>query len=115
MLIYLFTIQLLIAFVARSIAPLGLIIGEDLQLTMSQIGMFPAALFLGQSIISIPAGLLTDNIGSRKLIFLISIVLSVSFFAISFTSSFIVLLLFISISGFAYGAFHPTSSRVIIY
>src|SRR5699024_6193630 len=50
-----------------------------------------------------------------KMILMISIVLSVSFFAISFTSSFIVLLLLITISGFAYGASHPTTNRGIIY
>src|SRR5690625_1802432 len=87
MLIYLFTIQLLIAFVARSIAPLGLIIGENLQLTMSQIGMFPAALFLGQSLVSMPAGVLTDKLGSRKMILLIVLALSVSSLLMSFSTS----------------------------
>ena len=115
MLGWLFFIQLLIAFVARSLAPLGLIIGEDFQLTKSQIGMIPAALFLGQSLISIPAGLLTDKIGSRKMILFITLLLSGSFFVISIISSFIIILFFIIIAGFAYGASHPTTNRGVIY
>jgi sugar phosphate permease len=115
MLGWLFMIQLAIAFVGRSIAPLGLIIGEDLQLTKSQIGMFPAALFLGQSLISIPAGLLTDKIGSRKMILLITLVLGNSFFIMSFTSTFILILCFITVAGFAYGASHPTTNRGVLF
>ncbi|MEI3606007.1 MFS transporter [Pseudogracilibacillus sp. SE30717A] len=114
MLGWLFAIQLLIALVARSLAPLGIIIGDDLQLTKSQIGMFPAALFLGQSLISIPAGLLTDKIGSRKMIFFIVLLLGCSFLIISISTSFILLLFLISIAGFAYGASHPATNRGIL-
>ena len=115
MLGWLFIIQLLIAFVARSLAPLGLIIGEDLLLTKTQIGMIPAALFLGQSLISIPAGLLTDKIGSRKMIFFVTLILGGSFLVMSITPSFILLLFLITIAGFAYGASHPTTNRGVIY
>ena len=115
MLLYLFIIQLLIAFVGRSIAPLGMIIGEDLQLSMSQIGMFPAALFLGQSLVSMPAGILTDKIGSRKMILIIVLVLSGSFLIMSLSTSFIFILLLMTIAGLAYGSSHPTTNRGIIY
>lgn len=115
MLVYLFVIQLLVAFVARSIAPLGMIIGEDLQLSMSQIGMFPAALFLGQSLVSIPSGILTDKIGSRKMILLIVLALSSSFFIMSFTKTFLLLLSFMTLAGIAYGSSHPTTNRGILY
>src|SRR5690625_899126 len=92
MLIYLFIIQLIIAFMVSNIASLSLIIGEDLQLSMSQIGMFPAALFLGQSLVSMPAGVLTDKLGSRKMILLIVLALSGSFLIMSFSTLFIFLL-----------------------
>src|SRR5699024_3707420 len=115
MLVWLFVIQLVIAFVGRSIAPLGLVIGEDLNLTKAQIGMFPAALFLGQAIISIPSGLLTDRIGSRYMMLLITLVLGTTFLIMSVTSSFILLLLFIVFAGFAYGSSHPTTNRGVVY
>ena len=114
MLVFLFIIQFAIAFVARSLAPLGLIIGKDLQLSMSQIGMFPAALFLGQSLISMPAGALTDKIGSKKMILAITLLLSGSFLAMVFLPSFALLLVFITMAGFAYGASHPTTNRGIV-
>lgn len=115
MLVYLFIVQLLIAFLGRSIAPLGMIIGEDLHLSMSQIGMFPAALFLGQSFVSIPAGILTDRLGSQKMILIIVLVLSGSFIFMSFSTTFHFILLCIVIAGFAYGSSHPTTNRGIIY
>src|SRR5690625_5542053 len=115
MLINLFIIQLLIAFVGRSIAPLGMIIGEDLQLSMSHIGMVPAALFLGQSLVSMPAGVLTDKLGSRKMILIIVLALSGSFLIMSFSTSFIFLLLLMTIAGFAYVSSHLTTNRGIIY
>ena len=115
MLVWLFMIQLFIAFVARSIAPLGLIIGEDLHLTKAQMGMFPAALFLDKAIISIPSGLLTDKIGSRKMILFITLLLGTTFLVMSVTDSFILLLIFIVFAGFAYGSSHPTTNRGIVY
>ncbi|WP_078592629.1 MFS transporter [Evansella clarkii] len=111
MLAYLFLIQLFIAFTARSIAPLGLKIGEDLQLTMSQVGILPAALFLGQSIISMPAGILTDKAGSKKILLMIILGLSGSFFLLSFSSSFMLILFFIFLAGFGYGASHPATNQ----
>src|SRR5699024_10625792 len=111
----LFIIQLMIAFVGRSIAPLGALIGDSFQLSMSQIGMFPAALFLGQSLVSIPSGIITDKIGSRKMIIAITIILSGSFFILSMSPSFILLLTLIVIAGIAYGSSHPTTNRGIIY
>src|SRR5690625_7412608 len=82
---------------------------------MSQIGMFPAALFLGQSLVSMPAGVLTDKLGSRKMILLIVLALSGSFLVMSFSTSFTFLLLFLTIAGFAYGSSHPTTNRGIMY
>lgn len=111
MLFYLFMMQLLIAFAARSIAPLGLEIGTDLQLTMAQIGILPSALFLGQSLISMPAGILTDRIGSRKMMLFIALCLGLSFIFMSFTKSLVFILIFILFAGFAYGASHPATNH----
>src|SRR5699024_2614693 len=83
--------------------------------TKAQIGIFPAALFLGQAIISIPSGIVTDKIGSRKMILFITLLLGTTFFVISVTQSFILLLIFIVFAGFAYGASHPTTNRGIVY
>ncbi|MCD2136410.1 MFS transporter [Salinicoccus halitifaciens] len=111
MLVFLFFIQLVIAFVARSLAPLGAVIGQDLNLTMFQIGLFPAALFLGQSLVSIPSGILTDKIGSRNMLVIISLLLSITFYLIALSSSFLMIFILIIFAGFAYGSSHPSTNK----
>ncbi|MFS0646436.1 MFS transporter [Siminovitchia sp. 179-K 8D1 HS] len=115
MLGWLLLVQILVAFVGRSLAPLGLLIGEDLSLTKAEIGMLPAALFLGQSLVSMPAGLLADKIGSRKLLMLLAVCLGVSFFLLTFTASLIPLLIIVVIGGIGYGASHPATNRGVMY
>ncbi|RST57282.1 MFS transporter [Siminovitchia terrae] len=115
MLGWLLLIQILVAFVGRSLAPLGLVIGGDLSLTKAQIGMLPAALFLGQSLVSIPAGLLADKVGSRRLLMMLTICLGASFLLMSFTTSFIPLLVVVVAGGIGYGASHPATNRGIMF
>src|SRR5699024_8737624 len=67
------------------------------------------------AIISIPSGLLTDRIGSRYMMLLITLVLGTTFLIMSVTSSFILLLLFIVFAVFAYGSSHPTTNRGVVY
>ena len=114
MLLCLLMAQLLIAFVGRSIGPLGVLIGEDLSLTKSQIGMLPAALFLGQALVSVPAGFLTDRFGSRSLLILAAISLGIGFLIMTFSSHFWLVLFLVMIGGIGYGAMHPITNRGII-
>ncbi|PWW31941.1 sugar phosphate permease [Cytobacillus oceanisediminis] len=115
MLLFLLLAQLMVAFVGRSIGPLGVLIGEDLTLSKSQIGMLPAALFLGQAIVSVPAGFLTDWVGSRKLLVLASICMGLGFLLMTFLHQFWLVLLLIIIGGLGYGSMHPITNRGIIY
>ncbi|WP_436376677.1 MFS transporter [Cytobacillus sp. BC1816] len=115
MLLFLLLAQLMVAFVGRSIGPLGVLIGEDLSLTKSQIGMLPAALFLGQAIISVPAGFMTDLAGSRKLLVLASALMGLGFLFMTLLHDFWLVLLLIVIGGIGYGSMHPITNRGIIY
>ncbi|TWT27237.1 MFS transporter [Planomicrobium sp. CPCC 101110] len=115
MLTWLLVAQIMVAFVGRSLAPLGVLIGEDLSLTKAQIGMLPAALFLGQSLVSIPAGFLVDRVGSKKLLFLLSLGLGLSFILMTATSIYAVVLFMVVLGGVGYGTMHPTSNKGIIY
>ncbi|MDN7245243.1 MFS transporter [Planococcus shenhongbingii] len=115
MLIWLLIAQIMVAFVGRSLAPLGVLIGDDLSLTKAQIGMLPAALFLGQSLVAIPAGFLVDRVGSKKLLFLLSLCLGLSFILMAVTSFYWLILLLVALGGAGYGAMHPTSNKGIIY
>jgi ACS family hexuronate transporter-like MFS transporter len=115
MLAWLLIAQILVAFVGRSLAPLGVLIGEDLSLTKAQIGMLPAALFLGQSLVAIPAGFMVDRIGSKKLLFLLSLCLGLPFILMSVTYFYWLILLLVVLGGAGYGAMHPTSNKGILY
>ncbi|MDQ0429511.1 sugar phosphate permease [Planomicrobium stackebrandtii] len=115
MLTWLLIAQIMVAFVGRSLAPLGVLIGEDLSLTKAQIGMLPAALFLGQSLVSIPAGFVADRIGSKKLLFLLSLCLGLSFILMTLTSVYALVLFMVVLGGIGYGTMHPTSNKGIIY
>lgn len=115
MLTWLLIAQIMVAFVGRSLAPLGVLIGEDLNLTKAQIGMLPAALFLGQSFVSIPAGFIVDRIGSKKLLFLLSLCLGLSFILMTVTSLYAVVLFMVVLGGMGYGTMHPTSNKGILH
>lgn len=115
MLLWLLVAQIMAAFVGRSLAPLTILIGADLALSNAQIGMIPAALFLGQSLIAIPSGVLVDKIGSKKQLLITTICLSMGFGMITLSSHFYLLLVAIIIGGGAYGAMHPTTNRGILY
>lgn len=114
MLGYIFILQFSIAYIARSVAPMAAVIGKDMQLTSVEIGYFPAALFLGQAFISIPAGYVTDKLGTRKMLLLITFTLATSIYLLAISSSLILILVSIIFAGFAYGSSHPTTNRAII-
>ncbi|WP_020007317.1 MFS transporter [Salinicoccus albus] len=115
MLACLFIIQVFMALVGRSLAPLGPLFEEDLSLSKTQIGMLPAALFLGQALISIPAGFLSDRIGTKNMLILLTLCLGISFASISISSFYPLILSLIMAGGFGYGAMHPASNRGVIY
>ena len=114
MLACLLVTQVAVAFVGRSIGPLAPFIEESFHLSKAQIGLLPAALFIGQSIVALPAGWLADRWGTRKMLFILTILLSSSFFIVSITPWFYLSLFFIVLGGLGYGSMHPTSNRGVV-
>lgn len=106
--------QIAVAFVGRSIGPLAPFIEDSFHVTKAQIGSLTAALFLGQSLVSIPAGWYSDVLGSRRMLLMISLILGVFFLLISFAAAFWVLLLCVLFGGLGYGAMHTAANRGII-
>ncbi|MFG6149357.1 MFS transporter [Halobacillus sp. B23F22_1] len=115
MLLWLLMAQIMVAFIGRSLGPLGVLIEEDLQLTKAQVGLLPSALFLGQAVASIPTGFLADRFGSRPLLLVLSSCLGISFLLMTFQTSFLFVLLLIVIGGIGYGGMHPTTNRGIVF
>src|SRR5699024_4928120 len=110
----LFIVQMLIALGGRSLAPFSPLVEEDLSLSKAQIGMLPAALFLGQALISVHAGYFVDRIGTKNMMIILSICLGTSFSLLSLSSFYPLILFLIIIGGFGYGAMHPASNRGVI-
>ncbi|MFC7062405.1 MFS transporter [Halobacillus seohaensis] len=115
MLIWLLTAQIMVAFIGRSLAPLGVLIEEDLSLSKVQVGLLPSALFLGQAMASIPIGLAVDRIGSKRMLLVSSLLIGISFLLMTFQSAFWLVLFLIMIGGLGYGGMHPTTNKGIIY
>ncbi|WP_163528935.1 MFS transporter [Halobacillus ihumii] len=115
MLLWLLMAQIMVAFIGRSLGPLGVLIEEDLSLSKAQVGLLPSALFMGQALASIPAGFITDRVGSRPLLLVLSLCLGTSFLIMTLQSAFGLVLLLVMIGGLGYGGMHPTTNRGIIY
>ncbi|WP_173916723.1 MFS transporter [Halobacillus sp. Marseille-Q1614] len=115
MLMWLLIAQIMVAFIGRSLGPLGILIGQDFSLTKAQIGLLPSALFVGQALSSIPTGFVVDRIGSRPLLLIMTSCLGVSFIVMTFNAYYWLLILLIVIGGLGYGGMHPTTNRGIIY
>ncbi|MDQ0158158.1 MFS transporter [Alkalibacillus salilacus] len=111
----LFILQILVSLIGRSISPLGILIEEDLNLTKAQIGLLPTAFFIGQSTVSILAGILSDRIGFKVMFLIVSLTISSAFMATTFSYAFSILILCIFIGGAAYGAMHPATNKGIMY
>lgn len=107
--------QIVVAFVGRSVGPLAPFLEGEFDLTKAQVGLLPAALFAGQSIVSIPAGWITDRIGTRKMLVILSTVCGVSFLLAGISKWYALVLLAIVLGGCGYGAMQPCSNRGIIY
>jgi MFS transporter, ACS family, hexuronate transporter len=114
MLIWLLTVQVTVAIVGRSLAPLGPLIGDDLALSKAQIGLLPATLYLGQLFVSLPSGIMVDKWGAKYLLFVLSAVLGGSFILLSFSSSFLLILVILFIGGLGFGMIHTTTNSGIV-
>ncbi|WP_255437426.1 MFS transporter [Thalassobacillus sp. CUG 92003] len=115
MLLWLLAAQIMVAFIGRSLGPLGVLIEDDLGLTKAQVGLLPSALFLGQALASIPSGFVVDRFGSKPLLLILSSCIGTSFLLMTFQTNFVLVLLLIMIGGIGYGGMHPTTNRGIVY
>jgi ACS family hexuronate transporter-like MFS transporter len=115
MLGWLLLTQIAVAFVGRSIGPLAPFIDQSFSLSKTEVGLLPAALFLGQSLTCIPSGWYVDKLGARKMLLILSVSLGVIFLLASFVPWYGLFLLAMVVGGMSYGSMQPTSNRGIIY
>jgi len=115
MLGWLLLTQSAVALVGRSLAPLAPLMEDELQLSKAQVGLLTAALFLGQSLVSLPAGFLADRYGTRRLLLVLALCLGCSFVVVAQLELFWWIVFFVVLGGMGYGAMHPVSNRGIIF
>lgn len=100
--------------VTYGVGPLAAIWQDQLGLTTSQAGLLVSTVQIGPLLSMLFIGHALDRYGERWLISLGSCLLGLSFFFISFTTNYLLLLVLLGIVGIWYGTAQPGGSKVIL-
>ena len=86
------------------------LIGAELGLSYSQIGLIMSCQYIASAVANVPGGVLVDTVGRKGLLMAISLFwVGFPYLLISFTHSFAMLLVCISLVGFGNSLWHPTA------
>jgi MFS family permease len=86
------------------------LIGAELGLSYSQIGLIMTCQYLASAVANVPGGVLVDTVGRKGLLMAISLFwVGFPYLLISFTHSFAMLLVCIALVGFGNSLWHPTA------
>ncbi|HYX66792.1 MAG TPA: MFS transporter [Burkholderiales bacterium] len=86
------------------------LIGHELGLTYSQIGLIMTCQYVASAIANVPGGILVDTVGRKGLLMAVSLFwVGFPYLLISFTHSYAMLLLCIGLVGFGNSLWHPTA------
>lgn len=86
------------------------IIGQELGLTYSQIGLIMTCQYVASAIANVPGGILVDTVGRKGLLMAVSLFwVGFPYLLISFTHSYAMLLVCIALVGFGNSLWHPTA------
>jgi MFS family permease len=86
------------------------LIGNELGLTYSQIGLIMTCQYIASAVANVPGGVLVDTVGRKGLLMALSLFwVGFPYLLISFTHSYAMLLVCISLVGFGNALWHPTA------
>jgi MFS family permease len=86
------------------------LIGNELGLSYSQIGLIMTCQYIAAAIANIPGGVLVDTVGRKGLLMAVSLFwVGFPYLLISFTHSYVMLLVCIALVGFGNSLWHPTA------
>jgi MFS family permease len=86
------------------------LIGHELGLSYSQIGLIMTCQYVASAIANVPGGILVDTVGRKGLLMALSLFwVGFPYLLISFTHSYAMLLLCIALVGFGNSLWHPTA------
>ena len=86
------------------------LIGSELGLSYSQIGLIMTCQYIASAVANVPGGILVDTVGRKGLLMAISLFwVGFPYLLISFTHSYAMLLVCIALVGFGNSLWHPTA------
>jgi MFS family permease len=86
------------------------LIGAELGLSYSQIGLIMTCQYVASAVANVPGGMLVDTVGRKGLLMAISLFwVGFPYLLISFTHSYVMLLVCIALVGFGNSLWHPTA------
>jgi MFS family permease len=86
------------------------LIGHELGLSYSQIGLIMTCQYVASAVANVPGGILVDTVGRKGLLMAVSLFwVGFPYLLISFTHSYAMLLLCIALVGFGNSLWHPTA------
>jgi len=86
------------------------LIGNELGLSYSQIGLIMTCKYIASAIANVPGGVLVDTVGRKGLLMALSLFwIGFPYLLIGFTHSYLMLLVCISLVGFGNSLWHPTA------
>ena len=106
--------QIFVSFGGLAIPPLLPFIQSELKLNYTQLGSIMTFLYLGATIMSFPAGWLTDKLGVKKMIFLSHVFMGFFVGLYSLTGNYLMAILFSLIAGLGYGMINPPTTKGIL-
>jgi MFS transporter, ACS family, glucarate transporter len=103
-----------IVYIDKFVIGLALVpIGQELKMSPAQTGYVFSAFFLGYSLFQIPAGLLNDKIGSKKVLLLSMAMIGSLALVLGFTWSLLSLIVVRFISGMGHAGYPSSCSKTV--
>jgi len=109
-----FSLGWLVMYSNRTILyPLLPVLGVEFNLSGVETGAIPSAYFIPYVAMQIPAGMLGDRFGLKRVMIIMNIIAGLGVLSIGlFARSYLLLLAFVALHGFGAGAFFPTSYAI---
>ena len=94
-----------------SVLAMAPVISNELSLTATQFGLFVTAYYMAQAIGSLPAGVMTDQIGIGRSLFIGHILMALSAVMLSYADGYHECLAALFFMGFGYSMNNPSTAR----
>jgi MFS transporter, ACS family, hexuronate transporter len=112
-------VLIMVAQTMANVGPLGIpaiapLIRDDLGLSTVQAGSFLSAYYIGPSLMSLPAGRMSDVWGIARTMVLGQLLIAVGLFAVSGSWSFALLSLLMVLAGTGYGMLNPSTAKAVL-